>query len=81
MGQNLQGAPSPSRDCPVAFCKCAWLICAGIWQFRGKSWLLVPGAGPEQGEEDHSLIKRDFMEQLQPGASVLGDGTASVLDS
>lgn len=93
LGQNLQGAPSPSRDCPVAFCKCAWIIHAGIWQSRGKSWLLVPGAvtgkpkgflaGPEQREEDVFTLslKGISCQKLQPGAGMLGDGTASVLDS
>lgn len=52
------------------------------WDLAIQRQILAPGAGPEQREEEaHSLIKRDFMEQLQPGASTLGDGTASALDS
>lgn len=77
----------------MAFCKCAWLIHAGIWQFRVKSCLLVPGAvtgdlkgflaGPEQREEDVLIpsLQRISWQQLQPGAGLLGDGTASVLES
>lgn len=66
----------------MAFCRCAWLIHAGIWQLRGKPWLLVPGAvtgnpngflaGPEQKEEDVLIpsLKGILWQKLQPGAGM-----------
>lgn len=40
-------------------------------------------AGPEQREEDTLIpsLQRISWQQLQPGAGLLGDGTASVLES